>query len=511
MADAGSLTITDRQSDVGRRYVTAAIHTGIGGILSRMLQGFTPIVLARYLGPQEYGVYTLVMSLVGMVVGVSLLGQSPSLQKFLPEYSVRNVARGGAILTDTIIIVSGALAIVCAVFFLASGRIATAIYHDLSLTRVFQFSALLVLALCLFNLASSAAAGLQDFKTFSYAMVIRSGGFLLFGWFGVRWLGLYGALTGQLAASAAGVALLGFGVVRLGRQRFSGSLRPRFSHSVLAEIFWFSIPPFLSGLLISPSGWWANTVLARNAGFRDLGLFGVAYALSQLIVVLPSNLLQPSIGFMSEAHASAGIRGFGTFVNANLRVIWVVTMPLALGGALIARPIIGMVFGHPYLSASLAATTMSLATIPMMAGAILGKALTSSGRVWQNAGFDVFWLVSFGGMVVFLVPRWGATGLALSFAISYLLDSLGRGLYCAAKLGTGLDGVPMLTLLAAGGGALTVIAATLPECFAMYLCGGLALVGILATEWFCVLHPSERTAGLRALGGLVFSLKCAGD
>ena len=123
------------RSDVGRRYVKAAVQTGIGGILSRMLQGFSPIVLARFLGPKDYGIYTLVMSLVGMVVGVSLLGQSPALQKFLPDYSIRNPARAGAILADTIIMVSGALAIVCTVFFLASGWMAAAIYHDPSLTQ----------------------------------------------------------------------------------------------------------------------------------------------------------------------------------------------------------------------------------------------------------------------------------------------------------------------------------------------------------------------------------------
>jgi len=37
------------QSDVGRRCVTAAVQTGIGGIVSCMLQGFAPIILACYL------------------------------------------------------------------------------------------------------------------------------------------------------------------------------------------------------------------------------------------------------------------------------------------------------------------------------------------------------------------------------------------------------------------------------------------------------------------------------
>ncbi len=146
------------RSDVGRRYAAAAVETGIGGIVSRVLQGFAPIILARYLGPREYGVYALVLSLVNIVVGVSPLGQNMALEKFLPQYSVKDPARGGAILANTVILVSGALAVLCATFFFAANWIAPAIYHDASLTAVFQFSALLVLSLSLFNLASSATA-----------------------------------------------------------------------------------------------------------------------------------------------------------------------------------------------------------------------------------------------------------------------------------------------------------------------------------------------------------------
>src|ERR1039457_3560754 len=95
MADACTLTTTDWQSDVGRRYVAAAVQTGIGGIVSRVLQGFAPIILARYLGPRNFGVYTLVLALVNIVVGVSPFGQNTALQKFLPQYSVKDPARGG--------------------------------------------------------------------------------------------------------------------------------------------------------------------------------------------------------------------------------------------------------------------------------------------------------------------------------------------------------------------------------------------------------------------------------
>jgi hypothetical protein len=98
---------TAARSEVGRRYAPEAVLTGVGGIVSRVLQGFAPIILARYLGPREYGVYVLVISLVGIVAGASPLGQDTALEMSLPEYSVKNPSRGGAILTNTVILFSG--------------------------------------------------------------------------------------------------------------------------------------------------------------------------------------------------------------------------------------------------------------------------------------------------------------------------------------------------------------------------------------------------------------------
>ena len=157
--------------------------------------------------------------------------------------------RGGTILADTVILVSGALAGVCTGFYFLSRWIASMIYHDPSLTSAFRFSALLVLALCLFNFAASATAGLQDFKAYSFAMIVRGVSFLGLGWLGVWLLGLYGALLGQVLASIFGLILLTVPALRMIHARFPDAVRPTFSASILKEIFNFALPALLAGLL----------------------------------------------------------------------------------------------------------------------------------------------------------------------------------------------------------------------------------------------------------------------
>lgn len=482
-------------ASVGRRYVKAALHTGLGGVVSRALSGLAPIVLARYLGPKQYGVYVLVLSLVGIVAGVSHLGQNTALQKFLPEYFVRDRARGGAIMADTIILVTGTLAVVCTAFFLLSGRIASTIYHEPSLVHVFEFSALLVLFLSLFNLASSVVAGLLDFKSYSIAIVIRSAGYFVLAWAGVWLLGLYGALGGQLLAYAVSLVFLTWAGLKATRRRFPNMIKVAFSQSILREIFSFAFPAFLAGMLVGPAYWWANTVLARDSGFVQVGLFGVAFVLARLILVIPSSLSVPAVSFMSETYASTTEQGgFSSLVGANVRLVWAVTLPISLGCALFAPWIVTLLFGSAYRDAVPLISVMCLAALLMAINNVIGSAIAASGRMWQGFAINSFWLVIFLGSGLMLIPKWGSFGLAMSFALSYFAFTLFTWRYTAHFMGLTYDKVLLLSVLTVAAWGLSFGVSVVSDGTLLKFSAAIVLLlGLAATEWKWVLSASERS------------------
>lgn len=469
------------------------MQTGFGGVASRILGSLAPLILARYLGPDQYGVYTLILSLVGIVAVAAHLGQNAALQKFLPEYFVTDPARGGAILADTMVLVSGALAVVCTAFYFLSGWIASAVYHQASLAPVFRFSALLVLFLSLFNLASSVVAGLQDFASYGKAMVIRSAGFLVMAWAGVAAFGLYGALCGQLVAAVLALAFLAAAGVRATRRRFSGMVKTDFSRAVLAEIFSFAFPAFLSGALVAPAYWWANTLLARDAGFAQVGLFGVAFALAQIILVVPSSVSIPAVSFLSEVHASAESGGFCRLVGTNVRLIWVLTLPVSLACALFSPWVVRVAFGAAYRAATPLVPLMSLAALLMMLNSVIGNAIAGAGRMWHGLTINASWLCLFLLAGIFLVPRWGAEGLAITFVASYF--ALSAGLYCYSRIvldvryeKQGL--LAALTLAALLVGARIFISRA--DAFSA-IASALSLLALTVVEWKWALEEEERS------------------
>jgi O-antigen/teichoic acid export membrane protein len=482
--------IPRQSSDVGRRYVRAALQTGVGGVVSRVLQGFTPMILARYLGPKDFGVYALVLSLVGIMAAFSPLGQDTALEKFLPEYALKDPRRGGAILANTLILFSAVLAAVCIGFYFLSGWIASALYHESSLAPVFRFSAVLILVLSLFNLGTSAVAGLQDFKTYSLAMIVRGAMFLGLGWLGVCLLGFYGALLGQLLAGLAGLSLLAAATFKGSRRRFAGWVRPHFSRRLMREIFGLACPVLLTGLLVTPAYWWANTLLARRSGFAVVGLFSVAFSLMQLILLVPTNLSIPAVSFLSETHSRG--QGFGSLVGANFRLMWAITLPIAAAFALLSGPVIRLTFGPQYERAAPLVVAMSFAALMMVLNSVVVNACWGRGYVWQAFFFHLGWLGVFLAIGYRLIPAWGAMGLACAFVFSYAPLALCAALYAARVLGARFTKTPALLALSAIAFAASLAlqrVALGPRLVAM---GGAVLLVPVIAEWIWVFDPAER-------------------
>jgi O-antigen/teichoic acid export membrane protein len=484
------IPISRESSDLGRRYVRAAVQTGLGGILSRVLLGFTPMILARYLGPREFGVYALVLSLVSIMVGVSPLGQDTALEKLLPEYALKDRRRGGAILANTLIFFSAVLLALCAAFYYLAGSIASTLYHDASLATPFRLSALLILVLSLYNLGTSAVAGLQDFKTYSLAMIVRGATFLGLGWLGVCLLGLYGALLGQLLAGLAALGLLTAATLKCSRRRFAGFVRPNFSRGLMREIFGLAVPAFLTGLLVSSAYWWANTLLARRSGFAAVGIFSVAFSLTQLILLVPTNLSIPAVSFLSETHFRG--HGFGGLVGNNLRLMWAITLPIAAAFALLSGPLIRLLFGPQYAGAAPLMVAMSFAALLMILNSVVVNACYGRGYVWQAFFFHLGWLGLFLAIGFGLVRSWGAMGLASTFVLSYAPLALAAAIYAHRVLGAQFTRIPTLLALTAMAFAATLLlqrAALSPLLLGV---GGGTTPALLFAEWIWVFDEGER-------------------
>ncbi|HEX4950045.1 MAG TPA: oligosaccharide flippase family protein [Blastocatellia bacterium] len=472
-SDAAERGVRD---DLGSRYLRASLDSILRGGSSMIISGFVPMILARFLGPHDFGIYTILTALTAVVVSLLHLGQNSPLHKLLPEYATTDPARAGAILANLVLLTFGLVSIFCVCFLLGAQFVAQNIYRDASLTPFFRLCAVLIFITTILNLASSVAAGLQEFKAYNSTLLIRSSALLILAVLGVAVWGLWGALASQVVAGVLGLLWLLPRLAKLITARFSGLIRPRRTRETWQQIATFMLPAFVMILLNTPSFWWANTLTAREQGFAQAGFFSVAYAMVQLIAMAPYNFYIPALTFLSEAQASANRADFNQLVLRSLRGLWLLLLPLALGCALFSPLIIHLFFGAKYQAALPAAFLMCLAALFMCVVGLLNAVIAAAGRIWQGCCITFIWALIFFATGLLAIPRWGAMGAALTFTLSYVVYLL---LQCGYfQFALAIDLRPMwqpwaLTLV-------SYLAATLLvykfHGLPLYLAGGLLLV-----------------------------------
>lgn len=156
------------------------------------------VILARYLGAANFGVFSTINSLVNSLVILTLFGLNITLTKFIAEFMIRDKEKVGGFILGAFLLCLIILALVCGVYFILSPKLASKLYSDPSLSGLMRISVFSLLFLTLVNLGNSIVQGFQDFKLFAktsiYSSLLLIPVTLLFLW---RWKlpGAIGALA----------------------------------------------------------------------------------------------------------------------------------------------------------------------------------------------------------------------------------------------------------------------------------------------------------------------------
>ncbi len=113
--------------------------------------------------------------------------------------------------------------------------------------------------------------------------------------------------------------------------------------------------------------------------------------------------------------------GAGEVLTFLLRILWVVSVPIAVGGVVLAGPLIGLLKGGAYLDAAGVFTLLLVAVPVRFASNGLGFALTALDRQGARARLDMVGAVVNVGLNLYAIPRYGAEGAAATTLITDLL------------------------------------------------------------------------------------------
>lgn len=379
------------------------------------------IIIARTLGPDDFGRYSYVVWLAGLLIVLANNGLTTTAIRFVSEALGRGSADdAGAVhgwlwrrqLACALLVAAGFLALLPQ--FLPTGWER----EGMGLFAAATLAAGLCKAWFMFDI--SIAKGHGHYGIEAGATVLMSlvsiAAVLVLTWAGA---GLQ-AYVVLFAAVGAGYALAGWMLRR--RAALLPNHRPLDPVQLprVRSHLWWTVLLVLAWALGNKSI--ETWLLNRTVGAAAVGYFAIAAALTRGgIDMLSSGLGTVLMPMMGHAYGAGGRERAGVILAGAVRCYAALGLLLAGAGALAARPAVALLYGDAYGEVVLPLQVMVVVGGLTLAEAAFGALLSTTDNQRLRVGFVLLSLVVTASLAFVLVPRYGLPGAVLAHAVSRLL------------------------------------------------------------------------------------------
>ena len=395
-----------------------AVTGTVGARLVVVVAGIlTSVITARSLGPEGRGQYYLVMTIASMAAQFGNFGLSSS-NVFL---GARDSSAIGRLVGNTVW-VCAVLSFVTAVVTVTSGSY---------LAQRFQLSMPMMWMLCLlgpavlgFTLGSSLLVAEERFLSLNFWQIFNS----------ILSLTLLGAIAA--AGAGPGAFLLGTTVAAVasaaGLLRYalrSHRLTLAFDADLFRQGLDFAMRAYIAlvlGYLLQRVG---ATALALYRDAREVGLYSVAAQIYDVLIIVPT-----SVGMvLFPALIRAEQDGWATTWRALFATMVIMTAGCA-ATALLARPVLPLVFGQAFAPAYPIVLALLPAAMLIAAVSVLSQYVVSRGFPWALVAVWLAGLVVAAGLAPVLTREHGVVGAAVAQGAGSLAVLIGVAILAAAKV-----------------------------------------------------------------------------
>ncbi len=424
---------------------------GIGRVLGYVAQ----VAVARLLGAQFYGFYTLGVAVVNGVHIISRFGMENGVVRYVAHHREHgDEARVRGTIVQALLITLSISLVLSVVMFFGAGLIADRLPKDapemVSVLRSFAF------VLPFFVFMSMTAWATQGFQTVTYAayvqQLIRPGLFLLF--VGVCYV-LGAGIIGVIAAYALAMFLAGLAGLYYLRKLFPPLFDRRAQTKFETKaLFGVSVPMSITQGAQYLNNWSAILILGAFAAGAPVGIFNAAARTATFLTAVRfafSGIFSPII---SGLHARQDREEMGRLYKDVSR--WIFTGAFVLFLVIVVfAPQVMSVFGASFGQGVTALVIVAVAQLYSSSVGPAPRMLAMTGN--QNFAMIATSVAAVTGVVVslILIPRYEILGAAIGMATAIITENTGTMAAVKWRLGFWPFNLAWLKPLAAGAVAAT--------------------------------------------------------
>ncbi len=406
-----------QSSDIAKRILNGAFWSFTGTALGKFFVLLTGIICARILGKEQFGALGMVRSTIGMFIILGAGGIGVTATRFIAFYRKREVSHAASIYK-----LSTLFSLFLAV---ATGLLLVGFTGSLS-EKVLKSAELaypLVIGICalFFSVLNSSEngtlSGLEDFRSIAIntliGSIIESVGMIIGAY--------YWQVEGAIGGFGIGIFVMYLCNKRSALKGLHKAGIKTTNQKVRKEdwklLYKYSIPATLSALTVTPVYWFVRSMLVRNDGYGELGIFEAADQWKVIILFVPGAISQIILPIMSSINEK---RKFFRTLIGNLLIIGMVSTFLA-GSVWLLAPLIMPLYGKSFTDMG-PLTWLAISTIPTALAQIMEMTMYSRDKVWQSLIFNILWgVATVAFSYLFLQAQLGAKGIAIAIVAAYVL------------------------------------------------------------------------------------------
>ena len=396
-----------------------------GNILFYIVSFLYVIVIARFVPPDELGLYYLALSIVSLAAALDDLGFNGAIVRYVPFFEAKNQAgKIRHLMKLGYVAVIGLALLVSSILWLSADAIGD-IYQNAQLSEAIR---MLVVILVLANIKDvniSFLRGRKDIRSMQVVknlmnaskLVLTTSAFYLFGT-SVSSLAL-GLILSYVITIIASFIMSRKSSANLpeGEEIIE---QDELIHELVPFGLMISVIVYLNTLLISTNSVILGFLTSPEESTTLVAIFSVASKLGMQLVVLPNSIATIFLPIMAYLYGKGRLDQMRGVAETTQRWSLFLTVPFGLVMMAFSSDILGALYGNEYRAGAFVMSMVVVGVIIKSAFLVLSNTLSAMRRVDIQVK-----IVAVSGTINFvlnflLIPQFGINGAALSAFFSIL-------------------------------------------------------------------------------------------
>ncbi|MDN7241712.1 oligosaccharide flippase family protein [Planococcus sp. N028] len=396
--------------------------TLLGTIIARGLSLIALILVARILGVEEFGKYSILQNTIIMIGTFSGLGIGMTATKFIAEFRQNDSEKASRIiaLCESLNVLTG-LFFAIGTFFL-SPFLSVQILADPSLEPLLKLCCIYLFLITVDSAQNGTIAGIEAFKPRAITQIITSILFIFFVVIGTLLWGIIGTVI-ALIFQGLSSCILNLFIIKVWSKKIGLEIKFDGMLKEIKGLLKFSLPVFASSLFIIPIEWFLSAILVKSAnGFIEVGYINATKQWFIIITFLPMALANITLPVLSSLIGNNEHNKYGRVVIINTIIMTGVGVILAIPIFILSDFFIGF-YGKDFIVASDVLKLTCIYAVLYCLNIIVGQVIWTNGFAIAGFLLSVFRSVVLVIGFMFLFEK-TAIGLVQSYILSYIMLSI---------------------------------------------------------------------------------------